>query len=329
MKLKLNTLYAFFMLLLISACSFTAEAASKKKAKSPKYDAYLFTYFTGNEHEKEQLFFAISEDGYNFTPLNNGERVINLDDVTRWKSIRDPHILRGEDGKTFYIVATDMKCTAGWSSNDGLVMLKSTDLVNWSAVAIDFPTAFPHLYTRENLTRVWAPQTIYDEEEGKYMVYYSLEYHGQQLTIFYSYANEDFTELSEPKKLLDYGTDVIDADIVKHNDNYHMVLAGIWQVTAPSLKGPWSKLNRENRLQQTTKDAEGPALYQINNSNDWVLMYDCFRDGYYQFCKSSDLVNFELVAQTETKGNFTPRHGTVIGITKKELKRLMKAFPNR
>jgi arabinoxylan arabinofuranohydrolase len=295
------------------------------KSDKPKYEAYLFTYFTGNRPEEEQLRFAISIDGFKYYPLNNGKPVINLDSIARWKCIRDPHILRAEDGKIFYIVATDMKSSAGWSSNDGLVMLKSNDLVNWDAVGIDFPTVFPNLFTRESLTRVWAPQTIYDNEAGKFMVYYSLEYKGQQLTIFYSYANDDFTALSEPKKLVDYGQSIIDADIVKHNGTYHMVLAGIWKVTAPKLKGPWSELDKR-KLQQTTKDAEGPALFKLNNSDDWILMYDCFRDGYYQFCKSSDLENFELVAQTETKGNFTPRHGTVIGITLEEAIRLNRKW---
>jgi hypothetical protein len=57
-------------------------------------------------------------------------------------------------------------------------------------------------------------------------------------------------------------------------------------------------------------------------------MYDCYRDGYYQFTKSDDLKHFTFVQNTETKGLFTPRHGTVIQITKKEYKRLQKAFGN-
>lgn len=56
-------------------------------------------------------------------------------------------------------------------------------------------------------------------------------------------------------------------------------------------------------------------------------MYDCYRDHHYQFAKSSDLNTFEYVQDTETRGAFTPRHGTTIQITKKERKRLVKAFP--
>lgn len=30
---------------------------------------YLFCYFTGNEPEQERIHFAVSKDGYHFTPL--------------------------------------------------------------------------------------------------------------------------------------------------------------------------------------------------------------------------------------------------------------------
>ena len=314
--------------LLITICCcicFSCKAIAKEE---PKF-AYLFVYFMNNSPKGEQLYFAVSKDGYNYIPLNNGKRIINIDSVARWKCIRDPHILRGYDRKTFYMVATDMKSSAGWSSNDGIVLFKSTDLINWETTAIDFPTVFPHLYTREDLKRVWAPQTIYDEKEGKYMVYYSLQNKDDYLTIYYSYANKDFTSLSEPKKLIDCGSSIIDADIVKHDNLYHMFLAGIWKMTAPDIKGPWSPLEKHKKYQQTDKKAQGPGVFQMNNSTDWILMYDCYMDGYYQFCRSSDLEHFELIAQTKTSGSFTPRHGTVIGITKKELLHLIEAFPSK
>lgn len=244
-------------------------------------------------------------------------------------------IFCGEDGKTFYMVATDMCSQVGWGSNDGMVLMKSTDLVDWQISPIDFPTRFPNLFERDSLHNVWAPQTIYDKEAGKYMVYFSLGfdgeidgYKGQPLTIYYCYTNKDFTDLeTEPKRLM-VSDGIIDADIVEHAGKYHMFLAGILKSTAPSLRGPWAEVDKEHRYQQTDKAAEGPGVYKRNGTDEWVLMYDCYCDGYYQFCKSTDLENFKLVAQTETKGNFTPRHGTVIGITETELERLLKAFPS-
>ena len=47
-------------------------------------------------------------------------------------------------------------------------------------------------------------------------------------------------------------------------------------------------------------------------------MYDCYRNHHYQFTKSNDLKTFTFIQNTETKGVFTPRHGTVIQITQAE-----------
>ena len=79
--------------------------------------AYLFTYFTGNAPEQEQICYALSDDGYNYTPLNAGFPVIASDTIAFTQCVRDPHILRGEDGKTFYMVVTDMRSSYGSSSN--------------------------------------------------------------------------------------------------------------------------------------------------------------------------------------------------------------------
>ena len=76
----------------------TATSLSAKK----KTTAYLFTYFTGNAPEQEQICYAISEDGWNYTPLNDGKPIIASKDIARTGCVRDPHILRGEDG-WFYL----------------------------------------------------------------------------------------------------------------------------------------------------------------------------------------------------------------------------------
>lgn len=62
--------------------------------------------------------------------------------------------------------------------------------------------------------------------------------------------------------MVDYGSSIIDADIVKHDNLYHMFLAGIWKVTAPDLKGPWSPLDKNKKYQQTDKKAEGPGVFR-------------------------------------------------------------------
>ena len=64
-------------LCLTCACLFAGAATLQAKKKV----AYLFTYFTGNAPEQEQICYAISHDGYNYTPLNDGRPVISSDTI--------------------------------------------------------------------------------------------------------------------------------------------------------------------------------------------------------------------------------------------------------
>ena len=48
---------------------------------------------------------------------------------------------------------------------------------------------------QEKLKRVWAPQTIFDAEAGKYLVYWSMKYGDGADVIYYAYANKEFTDL--------------------------------------------------------------------------------------------------------------------------------------
>jgi hypothetical protein len=57
-------------------------------------------------------------------------------------------------------------------------------------------------------------------------------------------------------------------------------------------------------------------------------MYDVYTKGRYQFTESTDLQHFRAI-DSEVKMNFHPRHGTIIPISKKELKRLMKQWPSK
>ena len=143
--------------------------------------AYLFVYFTGNRMSEEAIRMAVSPDGYNYYALNGNQPVIDSREISSTGGVRDPHILRCEDGKTFYMVVTDMVSGNGWSSNRAMVLLKSKDLVNWTSNIVNIQKKYPN---QEDLKRVWAPQTIYDKEAKKYMVYWSMQ-HGNGPDIIY------------------------------------------------------------------------------------------------------------------------------------------------
>ena len=321
------------------AVSASATFAKKKQVAPQPQDpnemvAYLFTYFNSNDPKDEQICYALSEDGYNYTPINDGMPVISSDTIALTQCVRDPHILRCEDGKTFYMVVTDMKSNLGWNSNRGMVLLKSTDLINWQHTAINFPTRYTK--TWKNVQRVWAPETIYDRKAGKYMVFYSLASsdRGSYDKIYYQYANKDFTDLEgEPKWLFDAGCATIDGDIVYNEADqmYHLFYKqeagrGIYQAVAKELTDKWQMIG--GNVEQTKESVEGVGVCKAIDGKSWIIMYDCYGNGHYQFCKSEDLKTFQFVQNTEMRGKFTPRHGTIIPITRAEKERLLKAFPN-
>ncbi len=66
---------------------------------------------------QEQIHFAISADGFNYKALNgNQTRARFQGPSVPPVGVRDPHILRCQDGKTFYMVATDLYVPdMGWS----------------------------------------------------------------------------------------------------------------------------------------------------------------------------------------------------------------------
>lgn len=345
----------------------TLIAANNLSAQ--KYTSYLFAFFSNNSPEGEQIRYAISDDGFNYRSLNDGKPVVSSDTISLKHSIRDPHIMRAQDGKTFYMVLTDMRSDEGWQSNDGLILMKSTDLIHWQHTAIDFPTRFPNLpgFDRDNLHAVWAPQTIWDPVAKKYMIYYSIGRHDWEyetndknrdgstfyqpyFKLFYSYANEDFTDITEPQLLFDFGKASIDGDIVYDEKNKEYVLffkdegrrvnnpkgpdgkwttrQGVMRATSKSVTGPytteWRHLQKPGQF-----PVEGSSVFKLiqkkGQEAEYILMYDCYANGHYQFCKG-DLSNFTYVTDTPTQGNFTPRHGSVIPITKKERKMLEKYF---
>ncbi|UKM64152.2 family 43 glycosylhydrolase [Flavobacteriaceae bacterium GSB9] len=120
------------------------------------------------------------------------------------------------------MVLTDMVSSKGWDSNRGFVMLKSHDLINWTHATINIPQKYEGY---ENLKRVWAPQTIYDQEVKKYMVYWSMKHGDKNDIIFYAYANDDFTDIigvPRPLFIPKSGDFCIDGDIVYKNGFYFL-----------------------------------------------------------------------------------------------------------
>ena len=328
-------------LLLLLGLSLTAQA--KKETTAPKYAGYLFTYFegTGDPHQMEQLRFAISEDAQNWYALNDNRPIIASDSISESGGIRDPHILRGEDG-CYYIVATDMYTydpKQGWGANPGIVLLKSKDLVNWTHAKINLSKDWSEHFG--DAFWVWAPQTIYDQKAKKYMIYFTLQRNDRKsLITYYAYANKDFTAFeNEPKVLFAAKYGSIDSDIIYKDGVYHLyykgntkdangreVKNGIQQATSKRLTGPY-KENFEyiDAYANNPTVVEGSGVFKLNDRDEYVLMYDLYSSGRYEFQRSRDLNTFTKEPESFRK-DFFPRHGTVCSITADEMERLQQKW---
>ncbi|WNH12611.1 family 43 glycosylhydrolase [Thalassobellus suaedae] len=326
-----------FIALVLSACSLNAQKS--------KFEGYLFAYFEGtaeNRKSEEQLRFAISDDAINWKALNNNNPILNSDDISQSGGIRDPHILRGEEENTYFIVATDMSTAAnGWKENPGIVLLKSDNLVDWQHSTInlakDYPVKFANAYW------VWAPQTIYDSKAKKYLIYFTVKFRDDDKLDFYSaYANADFSGFeSEPTLMYSAKDGAIDGDIIYKDGKYHLfykgntkdkngkeIKNGIKQATSKSLQGPWKEsFEYIDAYANNKTTVEGSSVFKLNNSEEYILMYDLYSSGRYEFQRSRDLYHFTEKPESFTK-DFNPRHGSVIGITQNEFDKLKKKWLN-
>lgn len=295
-----------------SLCSFVYSAE--------EFTSYLFAYFTGNKIEEEAIRFAISDDAHSFKALNGNKPIISSAAISTTGGVRDPHILRGENSD-YYMVVTDMVSANGWASNRGLVMLKSTNLIDWQSGKVNIPTSYSQ-YSKAD--RVWAPQVIFDKEVGKYMVYFAMRLgSGDPDKIYYAYANSTFTAFeAAPKLLYKYNNlSAIDADIIYKDNKYYLFFktegSGNGIKYAVSSKLTEGYVLYDKYLQLTTAAVEGSCVFKLINSSTYVLMYDVYTSGRYEFALSTDLVNFTQ-DKVLPSFDFIPRHGTVMPITAAE-----------
>ena len=332
--------HRFILATLLSAL-FWAAPASASTPKN-KYAGYLFAYFEGSGEGKlqEHLRFAISKDAKDWYALNNNRPIVSSDTISTSGGIRDPHILRGADG-CYYIVATDMNTVKnGWKDNPGIVMMRSADLVHWSHSKIVLKEAYKNF---ADAYWVWAPQTIYDRKAKKHMVYFTLQRTGdgrKSLITYYAYANNNFTGFeSEPKVMFSAKYGSIDNDIIERNGVYHLfykgniknaegkeIQNGIQMATAKKLTGPWKEdFKFIDAYANQKTGVEGSGVFPLNDGSGYVLMYDLYGSGRYEYQTSRDLKTFTQKPQSFRK-DFAPRHGTVIPITASEMERLQKQW---
>lgn len=337
MKRKLKkgivlVLMCVFMIPQLTTLSVFAEGTKSDEKKS----AYLFAYFTSSSADGEQIRFALSKDGFKYKPLNENRPVIKQNLGTG--SVRDPYILEGKDGY-YYLIGTDLRVsTAGqpWGRNTSIVTWKSKDLIDWTDETI-IPIINQYESTsEESQNRVWAPEAVYDEEKGEYMIFWSMqggsEIYPNQLKIWYSYT-KDFKTLTEEPKILyapvlvdgeaaNTNIDSIDANIVEKDGVFHLFYkhgagedAGTKLATSNNLTGPYTLVSKGLVSPPSVEGADVFKLINEDDNDEWAMIYDYYTKGKYGMSTSNDLINFTTIKDNKVDFDFSPRHGYVIPIT--------------
>lgn len=305
------------------------------QAKSTE-GAYLFTYFTGNAQSEQRVRFAVSEDGYHFTPLGGNNPVITQTLGTL--NCRDPYIFKGQDNY-YYLIATDMDASTNqwWGNSNTMVIWRSSDLVNWTNETI---INMSEITGADDIQRCWAPQVFWDESEQKYLVYFGLASWSvteNRTVMYYCYTDDllDQSHYSYPQLLYrPQSGDAIDGDIFYDGKTktYYLYYkdegnATICYVTSQSLTGPYGDAANPTKLINTDIGLEGCNAHRITGTDMIVMLADAYGDGYFVMCQSTDYNHFTLLPNNSyTINNCQPRHGSVIAISDSEYDRLISQY---
>ena len=292
-----------------------------------KYGKYLFVYFVGNGEGEERLHFAVSENGYDFRPLNGNKALITQ--TKGKKCVRDPFVFRGVDGKT-YIVGTDMKCEEGWESNHALVTWCSDNLTDWYDETIIDIRELGEKY--RNTTRAWAPQAMWDENENAYMLYWahSTKEHNTA-GMYYAYTRDMKILITEPKPLYCRDIQTIDGDIIynekeklyflffKHDEDQTIAY-----VTSERINGPYE--DKPVVVSLAPSGVEGSQVYRINGTDTYIMIMDEYGKGRFFMQQTENLRDYKAVAKEDYSMDFSPRHGSVMAITDEEYVALVEKY---
>lgn len=296
---------------------------------------FLFVTFKGEQTPmSEQIYFAVSPDGRHWEALNNSQPV--LVSTLGEKGVRDPYLLRSQDGKKFYLLATDLSINlngdwgrAQTAGSKSLVIWDSTDLVHWSP---------PRLVqvAPDNAGCTWAPEAVYDEGKQAYLAFWASktasDHFGKQR--IWAAWTRDFVTFGKPFVYIDKPWHVIDTDIVRENGKYYRFskdeqYSAITMEVSTNLMGPWN--NVTNFSLAKVRGYEGPECFEIKPAAGgkpaaWCLILDQYSKGTgYQPFVTEDLSSGQFKPGEGFVFPFRFRHGFVVPISEDQYERLERA----
>ena len=275
---------------------------------------YLMSYFSGSREAAERgLRLAASTDGLRYEPVAGGG-VLLAPEVGESRLMRDPFLVHGPDGLWHLLWTTSWEgVTLGHAT--------SPDLMNWSP-----QRAIPVMGSVEGTRNVWAPEMIWDERAGHWVIFWSSTVAGRftetagtsedsyNHRLWYA-TTRDFVTLSQPQVLYDPGFSVIDGTFLQHPElGLHLIVKDETLVPerkhlriarADSPTGPFGPLSPPI----SPAWVEGPAVAIVG---EWIyVLYDRYREEAWGAVRSRDLVTWEdasaLIAVPAGA-----RHGTIV-----------------
>ncbi len=214
-----------------------------------------------------------------------------------------------------------MLWTTGWKDK-GIGYAVSADLANWSQQRY-----LPFLEQVKGTNNAWAPESMYDEASGQYVITWSSDIDGRfthtksterMNNRTYYVTTRDFATFSAPALLIDPGFDHIDTTITKVGGKYIAVFkegdrqqegkwGGIYWASADHVLGPYTL----NPAPLITQRAEGPTL--ITQDGKTRLYVDYYANGRYGAYETSDWKHWvDISAQVAVAPG--QRHGTVFPV---------------
>ncbi|SFF06022.1 Ig-like domain (group 2) [Paenibacillus algorifonticola] len=334
------------------------ELTVKQAPPSLDYDAYFFAYFTGEYEGGEEISFATAEDPLKWRALNNGQSIIQS--TLGEKGLRDPFIMRSHEGDKFYLLATDLRMgestnfdQAQITGSHSIMIWESDDLVNWSEQRM--VEVAP-----KNGGNTWAPEAVYDEKTGQYVVFWAssmkaADTYGKyasgrpsgQYNVMYYATTRDFYTFSEPKVYMDEAFPTIDTTMLQEgNDLYRFTKSEIGykvfyekaanvfdDVDGIAANGyqfaaiAGTKNGNQGRIGHGGNN-EGPTVFKDIREDKWYMFLDSWP---YHVRVSSNLEDGaqfrdNLLAADQYALPPGPRHGTVIPVTRAEYDALQAKY---
>ncbi|TKK67027.1 arabinosidase [Ilyomonas limi] len=284
--------------------------------------AWLYTSF--NEPAKEGLRLMYSYDGKHWTYFNH---IFLKPLVGKEKIMRDPSMIKDKNGIYHLVWTTE------WKGNNGFGYASSADLIHWSKEQY-----MPVMKEEPTVVNVWAPEWFYNEEVNNYMIIWAStipyrfdkgiedEFNNHRL---YYISTTDFKNFTKPKLFFDPGFSSIDATLVKRGDKDYVLVFKDNTRNERSIKVAFGKTpigpfaNVSSAL--TGAYTEGPTVAHVKE--EWFIYFDAYRNKDFEAIKTKDFKTF-TDATKEISIPEGHKHGTILPVTKKDIKKMQKALSN-